>query len=135
MVIIGVIIIAAGLAAFAWLWLTLAAYALPVIIGIYVGHGLLANGFGMPCAIATACLSACLTLAAGRLAAIARTPAWIAPVTLVAFMLPAGIAAYDLMQGVLRGLHLSDPAWSLLCGLASGVVALSVPSRLRPAAT
>lgn len=126
------LLIAAGLIAFAWLGLTLAANALPILAAIAVARFVLQAGGSWMAATVTAGIAGLAVLLADRAAACG--PAWLRHLTTAVFVAPAAWSAWQMACAAANALHLAGWARSVAAALLTAAVVLSVPGRLRPAA-
>ena len=100
MVVIGIILSAAGLGFFCWLLFTLAVYALPFFAGLTAGLAAFHSGAGVIGALIAGVLAGSGTLAIGQIAfATVRTPLIRALIGLL-YAVPAGIAGYHASLGL-----------------------------------
>ena len=100
--IISTILSLLGLGVICWVLFNLAVYALPFFVAVTVGHTLYTWEFGLMGAIAAAFIAGAATLIFGQIAfaTIRSTPARL---TLgVVYALPAGIAGFHAIGGLVR---------------------------------
>ena len=131
MAIIGILFIIAGLLAFAWLCATMATYALPIMVGLCVGHWLSVIGVGLTPSVVLSIGTGFAVLVAGHLAVSASKPVWLAPVALLSFMAPAGLATFWFADGLLVAVSAPEATRLILGALAATVVLAALPGRLR----
>ena len=100
MVVIGIILSAAGLGFFCWLLFTLAIYALPFFAGLTAGLAAFHSGAGVIGALIVGVLAGGATLTIGQIAfATVRTPLIRVLIGLL-YAVPAGIAGYHASLGL-----------------------------------
>ena len=131
MAIIGILFIIAGLLAFAWLCATMATYALPILVGLCIGRWLSVIGVGVTPSVVLSIGTGFTVLVAGHLAASASKPVWLAPLALLSFMAPAGLAAFWFAHGLLVAISAPAPTRLNLCALAAIAVLAALPGKLR----
>jgi hypothetical protein len=113
-----------------WLLFTLAVYALPFFAGVTAGLWMHAAGSGVPVALLAGLAAAIATLLAGQLLfALARSPLVRLAVALL-FAVPAGVAGYHAVFGLLALAGPSDIGRQLIAGVAALVVGACAWGRL-----
>ena len=102
MLVIGLILSMFGISLFCWLIVTLAVYALPFFVGLTVGMAAFHGGAGVFGALVVGIVAGALTLALGQVAfAVVRPPILRAAIA-AAFAVPAAIAGYHAVLGLLQ---------------------------------
>lgn len=130
MIVIGVIVIIAGLIALCWTCFNLAVYALPVMVGIFTGHaaydahwhwlGIIASGVG----------AAIVTLAAGNVALTFIRPIWARLLIAAAFMVPAAIVGYYATFGLVALVQVAGIWQIILAVIGAGCVGVTAVVRV-----
>lgn len=129
MTIILVLGLFAGLYLF-WLLFDLAAHALPIYIGLGVCLSLLHQGHGFLAATSAGFLVGVITLMLGRLLFdVVRSPA-LRVVIAILFVIPAGVAGYQLVHGIAGMAIGRGVALTLLSVIGGGFIASSAWSQL-----
>jgi hypothetical protein len=90
---------ALGIGLFCWLILTLAVWALPSFLAFAAGMAAFHSGAGIIGAVLVAAIIGGLTLAIGRLAWASARSGGVRAFIAAAFVLPAAIAGYHVVQG------------------------------------
>jgi hypothetical protein len=110
MLVIGLVLSAAGVGFFCWLLFTLAVYALPFFAGLTAGLAAFHSGSGVIGALVVGALAGGATLAIGQIAfATVRTPLIRAAFALL-FTVPAAVAGYHATFG-LAHIGVPSEAW------------------------
>lgn len=135
MVVIGLLIMLAGLAAFGWICTTLAAFALPVLGGLTVGRLAWQAGLRWEAATALGLFTALFILAAAQLTMDLIKSPWLRAMVVVLFATPAAWAAWSLALGVADAFHITGLCRSGLATAFAATVAASVPGRLATTAS
>ena len=121
MLVIGLVLSAAGVGFFCWLLFTLAVYALPLFAGLTAGLAAFHSGSGVIGALVVGALAGGATLAIGQIAfATARTPLIRATIALL-FAVPAAIAGYHATFG-LAHIGIPTAAWREVFAIVGAVL-------------
>ena len=108
-----------------WLLFNLAAYALPLYVGLGICMSLLHHGHGFIMSISAGFLVGVAALTIGQLLFdVVRSPILRAAIAIL-FVIPAGIAGYQLVHGIAGLAISSDLTLTLLSVAGSGFIASS----------
>ncbi len=139
MIVIGLVAILAGLAAMCWICFTLAAYALPVLCGVFAGRELFALGIGAFPALLGGVLVAMIALAAGHLGLVHIRSPWVRLGIALLFVVPAAFAGYHATLGLIHLIAAAgprEPFVACLGGAATAIASLAKVANLaRPTET
>ena len=102
MLVIGLIFSMLGIGLFGWLIFTLAVYALPFFLGLTAGLAAFHGGAGVVGALLVGIVAGALTLAMGQIAFAVVRPLILRAAVAAAFAVPAAIAGYHAVLGVLQ---------------------------------
>jgi hypothetical protein len=102
MLVIGLILSVFGIGLFCWLIFTLAVYALPFFVGLTAGSAALLGGAGVIGALFVGIVAGALTLATGEIAFAVVRPLILRAAIATAFAVPAAIAGYHAVLGLLQ---------------------------------
>lgn len=116
----------AVIGSFLWLACTLAVFTTPLFSGFFVGGWASRAGASLPEAIIVGLFCAALMLCAGRFLVILVRPTWARLSIMAIFVMPAVIAGYHVMHGIVKHITPSASlqiAFSIMAARVIGVTA------------
>ena len=116
----------AVIGSFLWLACILAVFATPLFTGFFVGGWASQAGASLPEAIIVGSIGAALMLCAGRFLLILVRPTWARLSIMTIFVMPAVIAGYHVMHGIVKHIIPSASlqiAFSIMAATVIGVTA------------
>ena len=131
MVIIGVIVTIFAIVALFRLLFQLAAYALPLMIGIGIGRCAFHAGLPWPASLCSGLAAGILVVITGTVLFVFTTPCWARLAIAAPFVLPAAYCAFETASGLIHGFALSLPYRAAIGCLSGGIGGSMAFMRLR----
>jgi len=129
MIIIGILVSLAGIAALCWLLFNLADFALPLFAGISIGLWANSTGAGGLGGVVVGAIAAAATFGLFQVLLLLVRPAWLKLLVLLVFVAPAAIAGYHATFGIVK-LTMPSATWQVVFAVA-GAIAVGITALMR----
>lgn len=129
MIVLGPLLVLAGIGFFCWLLFTLAVFALPFFVGLTVGMWAFHTGAGALGGIIVGVVAGGATFGVGQIALAFLPSAWLRLLIVLFFVAPATVAGYTATHGIAQ-MAMPSPTWQMIFSLI-GAIAVSVTAFFR----
>ncbi len=127
--ILGPLLVLAGIGFFCWLLFTLAVFALPFFVGLTIGMWAFHTGAGALGGIIIGVVAGGATFGSGQIAMAFLPSAWLRLLIILLFVAPATVAGYSATHGIAQ-MAAPSPTWQMIFSVI-GAVAVSVTAFFR----
>lgn len=129
MIIVGPLLVIAGIGFFCWLLFTLAVYALPYFVGLTVGIWSYHTGAGWLGGMVVGFVAAGLTLGIGQLLLAFVQPIWLRLIIALVYAAPATAAGYSATYGIAQ-MAMPSATWQMIFSIV-GAIAVGITAWVR----
>lgn len=129
MIVLGPLLVLAGIGFFCWLLFALATFALPFFVGLTVGMWALDTGAGALGGIIVGVAAGGATFGVGQFALAFAPRTWLRLLIIVLFVAPATVAGYSATHGIAQ-IAMPSAAWQMIFSVI-GAIAVSVTTFVR----
>lgn len=129
MIILGPLLVLAGIGFFCWLLFTLAVFALPLFVGLTVGIWAFHTGAGVLGGIVVGVIAGGATFGVSQFALGAIPWAWLRLLLILLFVAPAAVAGYSATHGIAQ-MAMPSATWQTIFSVI-GAIAVSITAFLR----
>ncbi len=129
MIVLGPLLVLAAIGFFCWLLFSLAAFALPVFVGLTVGIWALHTGAGALGGIIVGAVTGGVTFGLGQTALAFLPLAWLRLLIILLFVAPASVAGYNATHGIAQ-ITMPSATWQIIFSVI-GAIAVSVTTFVR----
>lgn len=129
MIILGPLLVIAGICFFCWLLFTLAVFALPFFVGLTIGIWAFHTGAGVLGGVLVGVVAGGATFGIGQLALAFVPWTWLRLLIILAYVAPAAVAGYSATYGIA---HMAMPSatWQTIFAVI-GAIAVSITTFVR----
>ncbi len=129
MIVLGPLLVIAGIGFFCWLLFTLAVFALPFFVGLTVGLWALHSGAGALGGILVGLVAGGATFGVGQFALGFVPWTWLRMLIILLFVAPATVAGYSATHGLAQ-MAMPSATWQMIFSVI-GAIAVSVTAFVR----
>ncbi len=129
MIVLGPLLVLAGIGFLCWLLFTLAVLALPFFVGLTVGMWAFHTGAGALGGIIVGVVAGGATFGLGQIAMAFLPSAWLRLLIILLFVAPATVAGYTATHGIAQ-MAMPSPTWQMIFSMI-GAIAVSVTAFFR----
>ncbi|MDI3563406.1 hypothetical protein [Bradyrhizobium sp. Arg816] len=129
MIILGPPLVILVIGLFCWLVFPLAAFALPLFVGLTIGIWAFHTGAGMLGGIVTGLVAGGVSFGVARLALALAPWAWVRLLTILLYVAPATVAGYSATYGIAL-MTVPSPIWRTIFAVV-GAIAVSITAFIR----
>ncbi len=131
MLFLGPLLVLAAIGSFCWLLFTLAAFALPIFVGLTVGMWAFHTGAGVLGGVIVGAVAGGVTFGVGQMLLAFAPWNWLRLLIILLFVAPASVAGYSATHGIAQ-MAMPSATWQTIFSMI-GAIAVSVTTVVRVA--
>ena len=129
MIVLGPLLVLAGIGFFCWLLFTLAVFALPFFVGLTIGMWAFHTGAGPLGGVIVGVVAGGATFGFGQIAMAFLPSPWLRLLIILLFVAPATVAGYSATHGIAQ-MAMPSATWQMVFSVI-GAIAVSVTAFFR----